>query len=69
MKITLKDFKKILANFDETYDEHEIIITDGHECKCYTLKNAEIKEFIDEKGKKYLDIGIGGCLISQSPTF
>jgi len=40
-----------------------VYITDGFECKTYSLDNSEIIPFEDDDNILTIDIGIGGCQI------
>ena len=59
--MTLNEMIALLeAKRDEMGGDKEVLITDGYECRCYK-GNYFIGTWVDEEGRKCVDIGIGGC--------
>ncbi|MET3209624.1 UNVERIFIED_CONTAM: hypothetical protein ABIC26_002571 [Paenibacillus sp. PvR008] len=58
--MNIKDLIRVLQRTDGLNDL-EVRITDGYQCKGYHLDKASFTIIEDDKGERYLDIGIGGC--------
>ncbi len=53
--------KKLIEILSKFPPEYPVYITDGFECKVYSLDHSEILPFEDDDGIMTIDIGVGGC--------
>lgn len=57
--------RELIEHLQAFDPELEVFISDGHSLSFYHTKNISLEVF-EEKGEKVLDIGVGGCEVSNS---